>query len=118
MEFEYTYSDKERNIVKSGIDEIKKVLIEKDYKSKSRLLFYLDWYMDPYYKQDLTELLEPLKKLLQELVIIDNEIGIKEEALYLLESYTECPYDILKNNYDKIPEELKSKVLYLINLKN
>ena len=116
MEFEYTYGDEEKNIVKSGIDEIRKVLIEKDYKSKSRLLFYLDWYMDPYYKQNLDKIIEPLKKILQELVFVDNEIGIKEEALYLLESYTDGPYDILKNNYNKIPEELKSKALYLINI--
>lgn len=116
MKFEYAYGDEERNIVKLGIDEIRKVLIEKDYKSKSRLLFYLDLYMDPYYKYDLVELSEPLKEILQELVIINNEIGIKEEALYLLESYTDPPYDVLKNNYDKIPEELKSKVLYLINI--
>ena len=60
----YNYGDKEREIVKLGIKEIEKVLFGKDENVKSRLLFYLDWYMDPYYKQDLTELLEPLKDIL------------------------------------------------------
>jgi hypothetical protein len=38
----------------------------KDSGAKRRLLFYLDQYLDPFYQNDLTELYEPLKELLQE----------------------------------------------------
>lgn len=67
-----------------------------DVHAKERLLFYLDWYMDPYYKTDLSVIGEPLKDLLQKIVIIDNDTGIVEEALHLLEAYTEWPYVIIK----------------------
>ena len=49
------------------------------------------------------------------MVIIDNEIDIKEEALFLLESYTDYLYDILEKNIKNVPEQCMSKVLYLIN---
>ena len=48
------YGEREINIVEAGIDEIKKVLLGNDTKAKERLLFYLDWYLDPYYKNDLS----------------------------------------------------------------
>ena len=57
--------------------------------SKRRLLFYLDQYLDPFYKNDLTELYEPLKKLLQEVMISDNDADVIEDAHHLLEEYME-----------------------------
>lgn len=48
------YGEREINIVEASIDEIKKVLLGNDTKAKERLLFYLDWYLDPYYKNDLS----------------------------------------------------------------
>ena len=56
---------------------------------KKRLLFYLDQYIDPFYQNDLAELHEPLKKLLQEVMISDNEADVIEEARHLLEAYIE-----------------------------
>ncbi|MBR0417575.1 MAG: hypothetical protein IJI66_00215, partial [Erysipelotrichaceae bacterium] len=57
--------------------------------AKRRLLFYLDQYLDPYYQNDLTELHKPLKGLLQEAMISDNEADVIEEVRHLLEVYEE-----------------------------
>ena len=51
-------------------------------------------------------------------VIADNEIGIVEEALHLLEACTDGPYVILKVNIDNIAEEFKPAVLLLLNEDN
>ena len=74
--------------------------------------------MDPYYGNDLSVLGEPLKELLQKIAVTDDDIGIKEEALHLLQTYTTGPYPILKNNKDNIPKESKPEILYLLNEEN
>ena len=71
--------------------------------------------MDPYYKKDLSDIGGALKELLQRIVITDNDIGIVEEALHLLEAYTDGPYAILENNIDNVAEEFKPEVLFLLN---
>ena len=38
----------------------------------------LDWYLDPYYKNDLSSLYEPLKEMLQDVVIRENEDDVRE----------------------------------------
>ena len=78
-------------------------------------MFYLDWYMDPYYKKDLSNIGEALKELLQRIIVSDNDIGVIEEALHLLEVYTEGSYVILEKSIDDVPEELKPDILSLIN---
>lgn len=85
----YLYGTEEKELVKQGIEAIRKVLCGKDSNAKRRLLFYLDQYLDPYYQNDLTKLYKPLKKLLQELMISDNEADVIEEAQHLLEEYME-----------------------------
>ena len=94
-EFDVQYGEEEFKTVDSGIEAIETVLTGDDVHAKERLLFYLDWYMDPYYKKDLTTIGEPLKELLQRIIVTDNDIGVIEEALHLLEAYTEGPYVIL-----------------------
>ena len=83
-EFDVQYGEEEFKTVDSGIEAIETVLTGDDVHAKERLLFYLDWYMDPYYKKDLTTIGEPLKELLQRIVVTDNDIGVIEEALHLL----------------------------------
>ena len=117
-EFDVHYGEEEFKTVKSGIEAIQAVLMGNDIHAKERLLFYLDWYMDPYYKQDLSTLGEPLKKLLQKIVVTDNDTEIIDEALNLLESYTVGPYDILQKHTNDVPEEFKPKLLYLLNEDN
>ena len=87
LDKDYLYGTAEKALVKQGIEAIRSVLHGKDSNAKRRLLFYLDQYLDPYYQNDLTELYEPLKGLLQEVTISDNEADVIEEAHHLLEAY-------------------------------
>ena len=86
---DYLYGTAEKELVQQGIEAIRSVLHGKDSNAKRRLLFYLDQYLDPYYQNDLTELHEPLKGLLQEAMISDNEADVIEEVRHLLEVYEE-----------------------------
>ncbi len=117
-EFDCNYGEEEFKTVAAGIEAIRAVLTGEDLHAKERLLFYLDWYMDPYYKKDLSVIGGPLTELLQNIAVTDDDEGIVEEALYLLEAYTEGPYNILEENVDKVPEKFKSTVLYLLNENN
>ena len=117
-EFDVHYGQKEFEAVESGIEAIEAVLTGKDIHAKERLLFYLDWYMDPYYRKDLSVIGEPLKELLQKVAVSDDDNGVVEEALHLLEAYTEGPYPILEKNKEKLPEEFRPTILYLLNENN
>ena len=117
-EFDVHYGEEEFRTVDAGIEAIEAVLTGENIHAKERLLFYLDWYMDPYYKKDLSDIGGALKELLQRIVITDNDIGIVEEALHLLEAYTDGPYAILENNIDNVAEEFKPTVLFLLNEDN
>ena len=89
LDKDYLYGTEEKELVKQGIEAIQTVLRGKDSGAKRRLLFYLDQYLDPFYQNDLTELYEPLKKLLQKVMNSDNEADVVEEARHLLEVYME-----------------------------
>lgn len=89
LDKDYLYGTAEKELVQQGIEAIRSVLHGKDSNAKRRLLFYLDQYLDPYYQNDLTELHEPLKGLLQEAMISDNEADVIEEIRHLLEVYEE-----------------------------
>lgn len=110
----YLYGDEEVEIVKGGVEPIYKTLIGEDNDAKRRLLFYLDWYLDPYYENDISQLYEPIKEMLQDIVLKDNEEDIKEEALHLLEAYTDAPYELFEKNVNRIPTQYLSDVKSLI----
>ena len=116
--FDCHYGEEEFRAVATGIEAIRAVLTGADVHARERLLFYLDWYMDPYYGKDLSAMAAPLTELLQEVAVTDKNAGVVEEALHLLEAYTEGPYPILEKNADKVPEEFRPAVLYLLNPKN
>ena len=118
QEFDCQYGEEEFRAVESGIDAIEAILTGNDTHAKERLLYYLDWYMDPYYKKDLSDIEKPLIELLQRITVTDSDIGIVDEAFHLLEAYTEEPYEILEKNIDKVPEQIKPTALYLLNPDN
>ena len=91
LDRDYIYGTEEEEIVKSGIGAICSVLRGEDTKAKLRLLFYLDWYLDPYYKNDTGNLCDPLKKMLQEVVIPNSPEDVAEEAQHLLDAYLDPP---------------------------
>ena len=57
------YTEREMQCVKEGIGAVRSVLSGTDTEAKRRLLFYLDWYMDPYYKQDISGIKNDLKEI-------------------------------------------------------
>ena len=89
LDKDYLYGTEEKELVKEGLEAIRTVLYGKNSSAKRRLLFYLDQYLDPFYQNDLTVLYEPLTKLLQEVMISENEADVIEEARHILEAYME-----------------------------
>ncbi|MDE7201467.1 MAG: hypothetical protein K2O91_06050 [Lachnospiraceae bacterium] len=113
-----SYSEYEIEIVKKGIDAIRKVLMGSDTEKKRSLLLALDWFMDPYYKQDhyIADIKDELIDLLQTVIVTSNDDEAADDAINLLSSYAWPPFKILENNMDKISEKMKPDVLYVINM--
>ncbi|MDE7415575.1 MAG: hypothetical protein K2N44_04540 [Lachnospiraceae bacterium] len=113
-----SYSEHEIEIVKKGIDAIREVLMGSDTKKKKSLLFALDWFMDPYYKQDhyIADIHDELIDLLQTVIVTSNDDEVADDAINLLSSYAWPPFEILENNMNKISEKMKPYVLYAINM--
>lgn len=84
------------------------------YGSETAPAFYLDWYMDPYYKQDISDIKNDLKEMLEKVVVSPNEEDVIDEALHLLEGYTDPPYPILAAYLGNLSEKHKPKALYLL----
>jgi hypothetical protein len=103
-----TYSNAEKKIVESGADAIHKVLAGDDADAKERLLPYLDYYLDPYYKNTLPYESEIIK-LLEHVIISGN-------ALNLLTSYAYPPFYILEQNLGQIEDQLMPDVMYALNM--
>ncbi|MDE7476555.1 MAG: hypothetical protein K2M91_01160 [Lachnospiraceae bacterium] len=113
-----SYGEKEIEIVKKGIAAMQEVLMGDNNDEKRSLLFALDWFMDPYYKQDIyiADIRDDLDKLLQTVVILSNDYDVSEAALQLLTDYQGPPFEILEKNIDKVSSKLKPDVLYAINM--
>jgi len=71
------YTEREMQCVKEGIGAVRSVLSGTDTEAKRRLLFYLDWYMDPYYKQDISDIKKDLKEMLETVAVSSNEEDIR-----------------------------------------
>lgn len=84
------------------------------YGSETAFAFYLDWYMDPYYRQDISDIKNDLKEMLEKIVVSPNEEDVIDEALHLLEGYTDPPYPILAAYLGNLSEKHKPKALYLV----
>ncbi len=111
-----SYGENEIDIVKNGIEAIREVLMGNNTDKKRSLLFALDWFMDPYYKQDISNFHGELIELLQTVVISSNDDDVSEDALNLLSSYEWPPFEILEKNINRVSERLKPNVLYVINM--
>lgn len=108
------YTENDRNIVKSGIEAVRKELLGDDMDRKRSLLFCLDYFMDPYYRQDISSFKTELTDILQTMIISKNDIDVKEDALELLRLYTWGSYEILEKNIDKIENALRLDVIEMI----
>ncbi|MBR6975590.1 MAG: hypothetical protein IKH84_01645 [Ottowia sp.] len=107
------YTDEERNIVRAGMGAVRAVLFGADVEAARRLLYCLDWFMDPYYQNDLGDMMAPLKEALQELAVTTRIDDIAEEALSLLE-YTDPPYPILQARLDDVLPQQQPYARYLL----
>ena len=103
-----SYGENEKKIIKAGIVEIRKVLMGNDKNKKRSLLFALDWFMDPYFNNELVE-------LLQTVVISSTDDDVSEDALQLLCDYEWPPFEILEKNI-RVSQRLKPDVLYAVNM--
>ena len=108
------YTEREVQCLKEGMGAVRSVLSGTDTEAKRRLLFYLDWYMDPYYKQDISGIKKDLKEMLEKVAVSPEEEDIIDEALHLLEGYTDPPYPILAAYLGNLSEKHKPKALYLL----
>lgn len=72
-----SYGENEKKIIKAGIVEIRKVLMGNDKNKKRSLLFALDWFMDPYFKQDISDIHNELVELLQTVVISSTDDDLR-----------------------------------------
>jgi len=111
-----TYGANEKEVVKRGIEAIRLVLMGNDDEKKKSLLFALDWFMDPYYKQNhyIADFQDELTDLLQ-IVVVSSSDDVSEDALNLLSSYAWGPFEILEKERDKVSEQMKPYVLEVIN---
>lgn len=110
-----TYSDKEMQIVRNGIRSIEQVLLGTDEQAKLRLLCCLDRSLDPWFGYNLPYAHE-ITDVLQWVVVQDNPIAVKEDALLLLAQYCGQPFAILENNLAKIEPKLIAQVEEIINM--
>lgn len=110
-----TYSENEIDIVEKGLTEINRILMGSDDDTKARLLFCLDKYLDPYYGYNLPYVNE-IYDLLEMVVISQNTIDVREDALELLTSYAGGPFLMIEKYYDGLPEEIKPYAKYAVNM--
>ena len=113
-----SYSEHEKEIVRKGIDAIQEVLMGSNNEEKRSLLFALDWFMDPYYKQDhyIANIHDELIDLLQTVIITSNDDDVADDEINLLSSYAWPPFEILENNMNKVSVQMKPYVLEVINM--
>ena len=97
-----------------GFFEIIRVFNDKN--KKRSLLFALDWFMDPYFKQDISDIHNELVELLQTVVISSTDDDVSEDALQLLCDYEWPPFEILEKNINRVSQRLKPDVLYAVNM--
>lgn len=103
------YTEREVQCLKEGMGAVRSVLSGTDTEAKRRLLFYLDWYVDPYYRQDISDIKNDLKEMLEKVVVSPNEEDVIDEALHLLEGYTDPPYPILAAYLGNLSENINRK---------
>lgn len=109
------YTEEHMRIIKSGTEAIEEVLLGDNMEQKASLIFCLDRFLDPWFGYDLPNRSE-IELLLQQVIIAENTIDMKNDALRLLIDYAWPPFTILEENLDQVEPELLAEVKYAINL--
>lgn len=100
-----SYGGGEKEIVRRGIGAIREVLLGDDNGKKRSLLLALDWFMDPYYHQDISAIREELKALLETVAATSGDPNVTEDALQLLYDYEAPPFPILEAHGIELEQE-------------
>lgn len=116
------YTDREKMIVEEGLSAVEKTFTGDDPDAIERLLFCLDYYMDPYYGHSLPYERE-LIVLLQNLILSSNPLEIKQDALQLLTDYAWPPFSVLERGLAeaetgrmRLDPSLKQDMIYALNM--
>lgn len=116
------YTDHEKMIVEEGLSAVEKTFTGDDPDAIARLLFCLDYYMDPYYGHSLPYERE-LIVLLQNLILSSNPLEIKQDALQLLTDYAWPPFSVLERGLAeaetgrmRLDPSLKQDMIYALNM--
>ncbi|MHA7964356.1 hypothetical protein ACX93W_09425 [Paenibacillus sp. CAU 1782] len=110
-----TYSDTQREIVKSGPEAIRHVLINGTAGGIRSLLFCLDQYLDPYYGYKL-EYADEIFAMLEQHLFMPHEKEAKEDMLQLLGQYGQGPLDLLADRLDEVEPELLAEAIETLGL--
>lgn len=110
-----TYTDDEMEIVKSGIEAIRNVLMGTDMGKKESLLFCLDRFLDPWFGYQLPYQ-DAIVDLLQVVIVSDNTLSVKEAALQLICDYAWPPFPVLEENFERVEAELRPDVSYVMHM--
>ncbi|MDQ2088018.1 hypothetical protein RBH29_16435 [Herbivorax sp. ANBcel31] len=110
-----TYTKEHQNIVKSGIDDISKILNGRDVEEKRSLLFCLDKYLDPYYGYNLPYF-DDIMFLLQKRLFVEADKDVKDDILQLLTDYSRNSLDYLADNIEMVEPELLEDAIYALEL--
>ena len=102
-----TYDESHKKIIESGINDIRKVLFGDDIYKIRQLLFCLDLYLDPFYKNVLPYEKE-IYNLLQQLVISSQNDEIIDDCLQLIGDYSCYPLTVMEKGFEGIKENKKS----------
>lgn len=109
-----TYDESHMKIVESGICDINRVLFGDDIKQIRSLLFCLDYYLDPYYKNTLPYEKEVYDSL-QKLVISSRNDDVIDDCLQLIGDYCRYPLTIMEQGFENIKDSKKPDARYELN---
>ena len=108
-----TSSKEHKDIVRNGINEIRRVLFGSDSAETDSLLFCLDYFLDPYYKQDISYK-DDIFTLLEEFAVMSKNAEQVNDALQLL-NYCTRPLPVLERNFENIIGVEKEYAMYVLH---
>ena len=110
------YGETEKEIIRRGLPAVEAVLLRGGREEKLRLLLALDWFMDPYFRQDTAAMADGLCRLLQTAAVSSGDTEVSEAALGLLTDYCWPPFPILEAGLESVPAETRGEALYAVRM--
>ena len=103
-----------KKIVESGITALREALFCDDTEFVRQMLFCLDFYLDPYYQNQLAYE-DAVYDLLQELAVTTQSDAVAKDCFDLIGSYGfGAPLPIIEQHFDGLREQLKPDARYVL----